>query len=56
LAVALVADIDQRQQWRTSLRPRMAASSLCNGAEFTRNVELAYRQIWKKWCAATPGN
>jgi protein O-GlcNAc transferase len=56
LAVALAPDIDQRQQWRISLRKRMEASSLCDGAGFACNVELAYRQIWKKWCAATPGN
>jgi len=55
LAVALASDIDQRQQWRISLRARMEASSLCDGAGFACNVELAYRQIWEKWCAAAPG-
>ena len=56
LAVALAFDIDQRQQWRTSLRTKMGGSSLCNGAEFAGNVELAYRGMWEKWCAAAPGN
>ena len=56
LAVALASDIDQRQQWRALLRARMEASSLCNGAEFACKVELAYRGVWAKWCAAAPGN
>src|SRR5581483_2209604 len=37
----------------------MAASPLCNGRVFTRNLEDLYRQIWKHWCApesdAAPG-
>ena len=50
LAVELAADIDQRQQWRTSLRTKMEASSLCNGAEFAHKVEGVYREMWIRWC------
>jgi protein O-GlcNAc transferase len=56
LASVLASDIDQRRQWRTSLRTRMETSSLCDDAGFARNVEQACRGMWRKWCAAVPLN
>jgi hypothetical protein len=28
----------------------MAASTLIDAAEFTRQLEAAYRRVWRKWC------
>jgi len=30
----------------------MAASPLCQAKAFTRNLEDAYRRMWKAWCAS----
>jgi len=43
---ALVADI------RANMRTRLAASTLCDTSGFTRRLESAYRDIWRRWCAA----
>ena len=37
---------------RAELRDRVAASPLCDGGEFVRNLEAAYRDMWRNWCAA----
>ncbi|MFO1424005.1 MAG: tetratricopeptide repeat protein [Candidatus Competibacteraceae bacterium] len=35
---------------RGSLRERMQASPLMDGARFTRNLEALYRSMWRAWC------
>ncbi len=35
---------------RAELRPRMAASLLCDAKTFAQGVEQAYRDMWRRWC------
>jgi predicted O-linked N-acetylglucosamine transferase (SPINDLY family) len=51
IAVDLAGDLDRLTRLREELRPRMAASALLDFAGFARNVEAAYRQMWRTWCA-----
>jgi predicted O-linked N-acetylglucosamine transferase (SPINDLY family) len=50
-AVKLSQDVERLSDFREGIRFWMAASPLCNGETFTVNLEDAYRQMWKKWCA-----
>ncbi len=49
-AVARAADLTRLSSLREELRSRMAKSVLLDFAGFTRNLELAYRQMWRAWC------
>lgn len=37
---------------RAGLRSRVAASPLADTRAFTRDLEAAYRQMWRRWCGA----
>ncbi len=49
-AASLGQDTQQLARLRQELRLRMQASKLCNGNEFTQNLEQRYRSMWRKWC------
>lgn len=53
-AVELANDILRLEELRATLRPRMENSPLLDAAKFARNIESAYRQMWRAWCAAKP--
>lgn len=44
--------VEYLQQLRSTMRERMAASSLMNADVFTRKLEAAYREIWHKRCSS----
>ncbi len=52
IAVKLAADAARRAELRSTLRQIMRASPLMDAPQFARDVEAAYRQMWKTWCAA----
>jgi predicted O-linked N-acetylglucosamine transferase (SPINDLY family) len=51
IAAALAGDVERRGDLRRTLRPRMQASPMTDGARFTPGLEAAYRQMWRRWCA-----
>ena len=54
IAVKLAGDIPRLSQLRASMRDRMQASPLMDYAAFAADVENAYRDMWRAWCATTP--
>ena len=51
IAVKLAGEISRLAELRATLRARMAASPLMDGPRFARDVEHAYREMWRAWCA-----
>ena len=49
-AIALAGDGGRRQELRRSLRQRMRDSALTDAPQFTRGVEAAFREMWKRAC------
>ena len=50
-AVAVAGDPARLAEMRQSLRDTVAASPLCDAEGFTRNLEAAFRRMWRDWCA-----
>ena len=50
-AAALVGDPNRLAELRSTLRARVASSSLCDGKARTRQMERLYRAIWRRWAA-----
>ena len=51
IAVALASDFDRLALLRSSLRTRFSASALCDYKRFTRALESAYRNLWRRLSA-----
>jgi predicted O-linked N-acetylglucosamine transferase (SPINDLY family) len=54
VAVALSEDLARLADLRANLRPRLESSLLMNAPHFTRQIESAYRAMWRQWCAENP--
>jgi predicted O-linked N-acetylglucosamine transferase (SPINDLY family) len=52
LAVALAEDRERLGKLRCALRERFAASPLIDQRRFASQVEQAYRDMWRAWCAS----
>jgi len=50
-AAGLAADLPALRALRATLRDRLQQSVLMDAARFARNVEAAYRVMWRRWCA-----
>lgn len=50
IAAALAADPKRLARIRAGLRKRMRESLLMDEVRFTRNLEKAYRAMWRAWC------
>jgi predicted O-linked N-acetylglucosamine transferase (SPINDLY family) len=51
IACDLAADFPRLAVLRSSLRDRMGSSPLADAPRFAQNVEKAYREVWRVWCA-----
>ncbi len=49
-AVQLAGDLERLQALHANLRSMMVRSPLMDAEGFTRSLEKAYRQMWRRWC------
>ncbi len=56
IAVDLANDLSKLIELRATLRARLQASPLMDAPRFARNVETAYRTIWREWCQRACGS
>jgi predicted O-linked N-acetylglucosamine transferase (SPINDLY family) len=52
-AVAFSGELENLAKVRASLRAIMFNSPLCDKKGFTKGLEAAYRQMWRRWCDST---
>jgi predicted O-linked N-acetylglucosamine transferase (SPINDLY family) len=52
IASELARDIPRLGNLRSTLRQKMEQSPLMDAPKFARNIEAAYRRMWRKWCEA----
>jgi len=49
-AAAFAGDLPALAAVRATLRPRLLASPICDAPRFARNLEAAFRGMWRTWC------
>lgn len=55
LAVTLATDPMRLAHYRATLRETLRRSPLMDAPRFARDLETAYRTIWREWCERTNG-
>jgi protein O-GlcNAc transferase len=50
IAAELARDLSRLSGLRATLRQGMQSSPLMDAPRFARNVEAAYREMWRRWC------
>ena len=50
-AATLTSDLPALQRLRAGLRERLRGSPLMDAPRFARDLETAYREAWRAWCA-----
>jgi len=53
-ALAFSGELENLAKIRNFLRAMMFNSPLCDKKTFTRNLEAAYRKMWRTWCESKP--
>ena len=53
IATRLAADRVRLGELRRTLRSRMERSPLMDAKRFARDIEAAYGEMWRRWCAGT---
>jgi predicted O-linked N-acetylglucosamine transferase (SPINDLY family) len=56
IATRLAGDLPRLAELRATLRSRMEASVLTDARHFARQIESAYRTMWRNWCAENPAS
>jgi len=49
-ATALARNLDGLEKIHASMRKRMTASTICDANRFAREMEAAFRKMWRRWC------
>jgi len=55
IAAGLASDAPGLSELRRTLRQKLERSPMRDFPGFTRELESAYRNMWKSWCASNPG-
>ena len=50
IATNLASDLPRLSELRGTLRARMEQSPLMDAPRFARDIEAAYRTMWRTWC------
>lgn len=54
-AISHAGDIEGLSRLRARLRQQVLASPLFDAPRFARNLEAAFREMWREWCATQRG-
>jgi predicted O-linked N-acetylglucosamine transferase (SPINDLY family) len=52
-AKGFAADLNRTAEIRRTLRARMRQSIICDGANYTRDLEQQLRWMWRRWCGSS---